>query len=372
MVRAKLAKLRTLTEGIFNYNIARHFFSFPPAELQINITYRCNSRCEMCSIWRIRPKNELSFSEWKRIMQDPIFANIRRLHITGGEPVMHPQLLKLSKLFLASMPKLQFLNLTTNGFLTEKTVAAATDLAKLSATGGISFSLAVSIDGLGKMHENIRHIPNAFEKSWATVIALKKLQKKFAFGLGVSGVVMRKNLLEIEKLEEWCRKHNIPLLYQLIGFHETYVNNLSAQPSLDFSPSDKKYLFKLMSKLARSKSLNWREKMRSYYWQDMLAMYRDGRGRSTPCPFLIDAFVLDSFGDVYYCLSERKIGNCRKGKTVSEIYYDSKNIAFRKKMNKTSCLGCNSGCFVNSALAKDFKKLAWHSLTGRLGRPGPL
>ncbi|KPL16039.1 MAG: hypothetical protein AMJ93_16155 [Anaerolineae bacterium SM23_84] len=103
----------------------------------------------------------------------------------------------------------------------------------------------------------------------------------------------------------------------------------------------------------------------------MLKMYRDGRPRQTPCPFALDSFVLDAYGDVYYCLSERKIGNCLAFGTtcgvsqthkvsnsapVSAIYYDLENLAFREELTRSACLQCNSGCFVNVGIKKDLKK----------------
>jgi hypothetical protein len=99
-------------------------------------------------------------------------------------------------------------------------------------------------------------------------------------------------------------------------------------------------------------------------------MYKEKNPRTTPCPFLLDAFSLDSLGDVYYCLSQRKIGNCRYGKSVSDIYYDKRNIDYRKRMANNFCLRCNSGCFVTSAIAKDFKKILWYFLTDKLGSKG--
>lgn len=364
-MKKKLGKALTLFEGIINYNILRHFRPLSPTELQINVTYRCNSKCQMCQIWKMKPKNELSFSEWQKIMKDPIFLTIKRLSICGGEPVLHPKLIKLTKLFVNSTPRLQFLNLTTNGFLFKRTARIAKALASLSKKRGISFSVAVSLDGVGKTHDLIRGIPGAFEKTKATILILKSLQLKYNFGLGVSGVICRKNLYHIKEVQQWCQSQGVPFYYQLVGFHETYVQNIEKKKELDFQKKHGKYLYSILRELAKTSSRkDFRSWLKSYYWNDMLALYQ-GSQRTTPCPFLYDSFVLDSLGDVYYCLSERKIGNYRQGKTISEIYYHPKNLAFRRRLEKSACLKCNSGCFVVSATAKDFKKFIWFYLTGK-------
>lgn len=298
-------------------------------------------------------------------MKDPIFKTIRRLSISGGEPVLCPNLVRLVELFMDSMSRMQFLNLTTNGLLPIRTIPLVKTLTKLSQKRGVSFSVAVSLDGIGKMHDDIRGVPGAFEKTSSTILALKKSQKKYPFYLGVSGVICQKNLRHIRNVEQWCQKHDIPFHYQIIGFHETYVQNIEKTEQLDFKKKDKRYLVSLLKALSKFLTRRgFRSWLKAYYWSDMLALYQGGK-RTAPCPFLFDAFVLDSLGDVYYCLSERKIGNCRQERTVGEIYYHPKNLAFRRKLAKTACLKCNSGCFVSSAIAKDFKKLVWFCLTGR-------
>lgn len=370
-IKNKYQMVLALVGGIYSYNVLRRFRTLPPTELQINITYLCNLKCRMCHIWKMSPKDELTFNEWKKIMEDPIFKNIRRLSIAGGEPTLAKNLIKLTRLYLDSMPKLVSLGLISNGFATQLVTSVVEEIADLCKKRGVKFAVSTSLDGVGKTHDIMRGVPGAFGKTQATILKLKSLQSKNNFWLGVSGVICRKNLYSIKDVKVWCKKNKIPFNFQIVGFHETYVQNLQERDDLDFQNKDKKYLFSLLEELASSRSwLDLRSSLKAYYWSDMLSMYKDNNNRTTPCPFLVDAFVLDSFGDVYYCLSEKKIGNCRRGRTVSEIYYAPQNLAFRHQLSESACLACNSGCFVTSAIAKDFKKFIWFWLTGKLGPPG--
>ncbi len=355
-------KLLTLLRGTYNYNILHHFRPLPPTELQINVTYRCNSRCETCHIWQMKPKNELSFAEWRKTMNDPIFSTIERLTIAGGEPTLRPDLVTLVKLYVDSMPRLQFLSLITNGFLPRQVVEHTKKLFFLTQKRNVHLAVTVSLDGIGKTHELMRGAPGAFEKTSSSILALKSLQGKYGFWLGAACIICQKNLYHVKEVEKWCKMRGIPFNYQLVGFHETYVQNLEKKRELDFREKDRKYLYQILQKLAKRRS--WRDVM-VYYWYDMLRMYKENASRITPCPFLFDAFVLDSFGDIYYCLSERKIGNCRKERSVSDVYYSPENLAFRRGLAKNSCLRCNSACFVRSAIKKDFKKFILFYLTGK-------
>ncbi|MDO8551790.1 MAG: radical SAM protein [bacterium] len=370
MIQKKVKKGFSLFSDVYHYNFGRYFHPLSPTQLQINITYRCNSRCQACQIWQMKPKKEMNLREWEKVMKDPIFGGIRYLLLAGGEPVLHPELLELVKIFISAMPKLQSLNLVTNGLLAKRTVAVVKDLALLSERKRINFSVSVSLDGLGNTNDSLRGIPGAFLKTKNTILGLAKIQKKYSFGLGVSGVVSRKNLIEITEVDNWCKTIKIPFNFQIIGFHKTYVQNLKNQNDLDFRPPDREVLLKLIGKLADKKNKkDLRSYLRTYYWEDMSRLYQGGK-RSTPCPFVLDAFAIGSLGDVYYCLSEDSIGNVRQGKSASQIYFDAENLEKRKEMAKSVCLKCNSGCMVTSAIAKDFRKFLFYLLTGKLGPSG--
>ncbi|OGV92694.1 hypothetical protein A3B57_01325 [Microgenomates group bacterium RIFCSPLOWO2_01_FULL_47_10] len=357
-------RLNDLLFGVATYNLSPKPFALPPREMIINVTYWCNSRCVMCNIWQIKPKSELSYEDWEWIMQDKIFRNIRALTISGGEPTMNKDLVRLAELYIHSMPKLKKLGMITNGFTPEFIIKKIEAIAKLCRKHDIHFSVSVSVDGVGKMHETIRRIPDGFNKTMKTVQLVSELKQKYDISLGVGSLLLRQNLGEYEKTKKWFEERNIPINFQIVGFHETFVNNLETKKDLDFVTKQKDALAQVLQKLAKPTSLF---DFRSYYWRDLYDMYVHKKPRTTPCPFQYDQFVMDSFGDVYYCLSERKIGNVRnRQNSVSQIYYDPKNLAFRKGMTKSSCLKCNSGCNADYAIARDMKKYLWFRITKKL------
>lgn len=359
----KLKKVYITLLGVIEYNIFYHFKPLPPKKMIINITYWCNSKCIMCNIWKIKPKNELSLTEWTKILKDPIFLNIQELDISGGEPSMHPDFNKLTELFIQSMPRLFKINIITNGFTPKLTINKIEKLAKLCQKHNIQLNVSVSIDGIHAMHEKIRRIPNAFQKSTTTIFELKKLSHKYNLSVTSGHVILRQNIDEIKKTEKWFKKNNLSLNFQIAGFHKTFLRNIDTQNKVGYQSSQHQKLLKLLDSLSKPKSLI---DFKSYYWKDLKSMYQDGKSRTTPCPFLKDQFILDSFGDIYICLSTKPVDNVRKHKTVSQIYYNPKFIKLRKKMPHTSCKNCNSGCNVTDAISKDLKKYIWFRLTKKL------
>ncbi|MGC8787851.1 MAG: radical SAM/SPASM domain-containing protein [Anaerolineae bacterium] len=364
------ARWDTIIRGFYEYNLLRHFRVLPPRQLQINVTYRCNARCTMCNIWQMEPRTEMALEDFDRVLNDSIFRGIERLTLAGGEPSLRPDLVPLTMLFMDKMPRLGSLTLITNGLAVERILAGARALLDLCVQRGIHLNISVSLDGVGHVHDEMRDIPGAFARVERCLMGLKELQAVHPFWLGAGCVITRKNLYHLRELQDWCEERGIELGFQLVGFHETYVANVEQREELDFTQTDKEYLFAFLQELAAERSPS---NFMAYYWHDMLKMYRDGRPRQTPCPFAVDSFVLDAYGDVYYCLSERKIGNCltedisdsSSGGLCSAIYYRPENLRFREALTRSSCLCCNSGCFVNIGIKKDLKKYLWFLLTGR-------
>lgn len=359
-----MQKLKAFIPGIFSYNITSRFKPLLPRKLIVVLTYRCNSRCIMCNIWKMKPHKELSLEQWGKILKDPLFKHIEKINITGGEALLSPMAIPFIQLCMATMPKLWYIDMVSNGFETELIRNKVEEIVKLSNSRGISFNISISLDGVDKKHEEIRRIPHAFKRVAKTILALQLLQKQYPFSLSIGSVVMRQTLSQAQKLKYWSIQHRASQYFQIVGFHDSYVHNAENETDVNFTEKQKHQLLQLLETLGKSK--NWKD-IEAYYWKDMYFMYKNGTPRSTPCPFLYDEFAIDALGNIYYCLSEKSIGNVkrtRSGTRVSEIYFDPKNIQYRNYVKQYCCPTCNSKCNVRKAIAYDFKKYAWFRLTG--------
>jgi cyclic pyranopterin phosphate synthase len=102
-------------------------FGRPMRDLRISVTDRCNFRCQYCmpaeifgERYEFMPKPEiLTFEEIERLAR--IFARlgVRKLRITGGEPLVRAELPALIEK-LARIDGIDDIALTTNGFLLAK------------------------------------------------------------------------------------------------------------------------------------------------------------------------------------------------------------------------------------------------------------
>jgi MoaA/NifB/PqqE/SkfB family radical SAM enzyme len=112
--------------------------------------HRCNCRCLMCRLWREPGERALSLdaiagwlAEWHRL-------KVKRVILSGGEPLLYPALEPLTELFSSAGFHLTIL---TNGLLLSR-------FAPLVARS--CQELVVSLDGPQPIHDRIRGVPHAF------------------------------------------------------------------------------------------------------------------------------------------------------------------------------------------------------------------
>lgn len=97
-------------------------FGRPLTYLRISVTDRCNLRCVYCLPekdiqWQEREK-QLSVDEIARITEIAAWLGVKRIRLTGGEPLVHPHIVEIVKR-IASLPGIEEVSLTTNAMLLE-------------------------------------------------------------------------------------------------------------------------------------------------------------------------------------------------------------------------------------------------------------
>ncbi len=105
----------------------------PLADLRVSVTDRCNFRCRYCmprehfgQEHRFLPRSDiLSFEEITRVVDAMLPLGLRKVRLTGGEPLLRSELPKLIGM-LRALPGLE-LALTTNGSLLSKHAQALRD-----------------------------------------------------------------------------------------------------------------------------------------------------------------------------------------------------------------------------------------------------
>ena len=122
---------------------------------------RCNCRCAMCDIWKEKNSTALSRHDVEQLLPDLVRLRTKRVVLSGGEPLMHPDLFGL----VAPLKEAGIgLTLLSSGLLLERFAASVADTFD---------DVVVSLDGPAAVHDAIRGVPGAFERLRRGVGALR-------------------------------------------------------------------------------------------------------------------------------------------------------------------------------------------------------
>lgn len=158
-----------------------------PQDAKLKLTWRCNLRCGMCRHWLRDRGPDLPSAVWRRTLDELAALGCRKVHFTGGEVFLRPDLLDLVEHAAGLGLKV---NLTTNGTLIDSAAARRLVQARVN-------SVAVSLDGpSAPLHDRLRGVQGAFE---ATLRGVGTLQQAAAGArrppkLRINFVLLRENL----------------------------------------------------------------------------------------------------------------------------------------------------------------------------------
>jgi MoaA/NifB/PqqE/SkfB family radical SAM enzyme len=175
--------------------------SILPAMISLNLTRRCNLACRMCFQFRKEgevPRDiswydvhrELPLEAWVKVLDEasgwrltqpipgwphPLWARLvgnivswqPLLYVTGGEPLLYPQILELLE---AARQRFYHIHLQTNGILL---AGVADDLVSLNVS-----MVTVSLDGPPEVHDNIRGVKGSFHRTTTGFQALAEARRR--------------------------------------------------------------------------------------------------------------------------------------------------------------------------------------------------
>ncbi|MEL7315170.1 MAG: radical SAM protein, partial [Cyanobacteria bacterium J06559_3] len=138
---------------------------YKPLYVKIKIVWQCNLRCGMCNHWRDQVEPPLDLDFYKRLVDDLAELGCQKLHLTGGEPTLRPN---LEALIAHASAQGILVSMTTNGTL------LTPDRAHAIAAAGLH-KVNISIDSPEPaIHDRVRGVPGAWER---TVQGFKQLRR---------------------------------------------------------------------------------------------------------------------------------------------------------------------------------------------------
>lgn len=176
----------------------------PITYLRLAVTDRCNLRCLYCmpqGITYLPRKELLNFEEIERLVGLTTSMGITKVRLTGGEPFLRTDLMKLIRRLVA-LPGLRDLHITTNGVLTYEHIPELKEL-------GIA-SVNLSLDTLDR--EKFRKI--TLRDEFQNVLRTLERLLEYKLRVKINVVVMDgKNTDDIIPMVEYTREHPVSVRF---------------------------------------------------------------------------------------------------------------------------------------------------------------
>jgi MoaA/NifB/PqqE/SkfB family radical SAM enzyme len=319
---------------IIGYTFFKHFH-FPkllPMNFTFSLLYTCNSKCKTCNVYKKKAEN-LSLQEYEKI-----FTNIGKapywVTLSGGEPFLRKDLADICYL-LYQKCKPKIINIPTNGIKTDFICEQVKKIAEMCPKSRIVINL--SIDGIGKMHDDIRRVPGNYEMVLATYHKLRALQYK-NLAIGIHTVISNYNVdkfvfvansllaLNPDSFITEIAEERVEL--DTIGEKIT-PNLLAYQSAVDFLIHRiKQQKFNGMNKITQAFRIE-------YYQMVKRILYL--KKQVIPCYSGIASVHISPDGDVWSCcIKAKRMGNLRE-QSFKKIWWNKEFAAERKSIAKKEC-----------------------------------
>ena len=287
-------------------------------------TFRCNAKCNMCNIWKCptRPEEEIDPSYYEKLPDG------LRINITGGEATIRKD---IDRIFEILYPKSMLLELSTNGYNTEKIVELANKYPNIL--------IRVSVEGLPHINDSKRGLINGFDHALRTMLELKKTKCK---NIGFSVVISPDNYKDLVHLYELCVALDVELgnsaVHNSWYFHKE-DNQIESEDALR-----QHELF--VKALLTSKRRHFKDRLkdygRAYFNRSIHRRLRGDTDSYRPaCGALTDFFFIDPWGNVSPCNGSQEewvIGNIKEDSFENIMKSDKAKEALEKVKNcKRNC-----------------------------------
>jgi radical SAM protein with 4Fe4S-binding SPASM domain len=302
---------------------------------------RCNCRCLMCDIWKIRQVREITAEDLSPHMESFRALKVRWIVFSGGEPLMHSDLFSLARLCHKEGIRLTLL---TAGLLLER---------HAEKIAGWIDDVIVSIDGPPEIHDVIRAVPGAFARLARGISALRRLQPRMKI-LGRC-TIQKTNFRHLRRTVRAARA----LSLNAVSFLAADVSSGAFNRPLGWAPERQASVALDVSEVEALDSevdalvSECRQEIESGFisesaekLQRIVSRFRTHLGQDEPvaprCNAPWISAVVEADGTIRPCFFHRPIGNIRDG-GLAEVLNAEAALEFRQRLdvsNNPTCRNC--------------------------------
>lgn len=209
-----------------------------PLSVYLVLTYRCNNSCVYCRTQNIPQQGEWTPDSLKNVFLDMKACGVRRLHLTGGEPMLRED---IGEIISYAKELGLFVGMSTNGF----EIAS-----RVKELKGIDV-VFLSYDGPPQVHARLRG-----ERNSSDVIAALGALKDQKIKVWTSTTLTSWNVGFIDDIIDFARRKNILANFNRLEYFSSmpcYLHpHIDEIRELVLSPQEHRDVFKKLIKLKLS------------------------------------------------------------------------------------------------------------------------
>jgi len=321
--------------------------------LNFAVTFRCNSACTTCDIWRIRDHDELSLDEVRRIVgESEVLSDLGHLALTGGEPSLREDLPELALLFLARRPGLR-ITIPSNALTPDRSLRMLRRI--LDAAGPLErpLFLSVSLDGIADTHDRVRGVPGNYRKALALLEDAGPLAP--AVERGISFTIVRENFRDLKLAWRLARDLGVAFSFQFAAASATYY----AKPDISelrLRPDELREAETVIVEIVAEREAGERPLRRLFAAENdfaaRLVSYQREPRRLSACWSGTHSAYWNPRGEVFPCISlSRAVGNLRE-RPFDDIWRGQAAEEARRAIAAREC-HCWTPCEALPSLLRD-------------------
>lgn len=305
-----------------------------PTVIQFPINNICNSRCQMCDIWKQEKGYELSPQDTKNILSDTLFDEVVGIGLNGGEPTLRKDLATLGRSVIDSLPSLKNISLITNGLSENLVKKRVSELYDVCRDKGVHLDIMLSIDGVDEIHDLVRGRINNFQH---TVNSLNYLRdNKIGDSYRIGCTLISSNIEDAERLMLWSQENDIYTRFRVGIPHKRLYSENKSDPFV----LTQKQLFHLCNFIETLISRYESETSRKIFLTNLLNQLAYGLPRANGCYWKDQGVTLLSDGNLAYCAVESpNLANLLDKENVPNDIY-KQNLVIRDNIVNTKCDTC--------------------------------
>jgi len=287
----------------------------------------------MCNVCRAGRSDEFTPESIEQIFSQKFFDKVKHVGVSGGEPTLNPYLTGVFEKLCINLPQLRTISMTSNGYHTHIHSDVLPKLKSICRSHKIKFSLNLSLDGYGQMHQKVRGVEGAFEKVVETAEVAKKFKIPVQFQCTISPV----NVYNIIKVREFAIEKRYEIIFRLA----TYIARLSNKnlaEHMRLSDKQKSFVADFLEAprtLFAAKSLG-----RRLFYLDVAKRIRTGGFRGAPCYFQSEALFISPDKKIYSCSRNETNFVIENTNAITKSIYNESNKNIMEDFLKRTCKEC--------------------------------